>query len=288
MNSRNSCFLRGSTNLLALLHRRRRRCLSTCSHGTAERFAYAYLPSLPSSMPDEQQEEGRALRELYPHIWLLPQPNPKLPSSWSLPLRHLDELHQKWKRQVDKSADAGPLRWRLVGSGLGGLLAVKWAMRNPGLVDRMVLVEPWLDPDCDVDRWLQRQNNASDTNGIELVGAAGLVSACAGGIRIPDDCPTLVLERLGGGGGPSRSSCGDPMPRHVATRRVTVDDAQDRLPVGFIMFNSLKFLGNLRHRPTVTTVSDRPYRPSWRRAAAADDSSSSSSSSNRRRLPMSI
>lgn len=39
-------------------------------------------------------------------------------------------------------ADGGPRRWALLGHSMGGLIALDWAGRNPGLVDALVLSAP--------------------------------------------------------------------------------------------------------------------------------------------------
>lgn len=54
-------------------------------------------------------------------------------------LQELDAMHERVQ-----ATHSTPVRWRLIGSSLGGYLAARWAQLNPERVDRLLLLNPVL------------------------------------------------------------------------------------------------------------------------------------------------
>jgi uncharacterized protein len=95
-----------------------------------KRISYSYIHGFASS---GNSTKGRAIQEMIPHILL-----PTLYTDFdrytvSDALRAMNEMHETER----KRRGGGDLKWRFVGSSLGGYLSSKWAEQNPDCVDRV-------------------------------------------------------------------------------------------------------------------------------------------------------
>lgn len=109
---------------------------------------YAYLHGFASS---PLSAKGVALAErLAPAGVELARPDLNAPSFAELTttgaLGVLDALHE----EAGGEAAADPVRWRLIGSSMGGYLAARWAQLHPERVDRLLLLCPGFEMN---ERW---------------------------------------------------------------------------------------------------------------------------------------
>lgn len=105
-------------------------------------ICYSYLHGLQSS---PMSRKAQALSSWFArekhslHLPDLRQPSlEKL--TISAALAELDAMHERVQ-----ATHSTPVRWRLVGSSLGGYLAARWAQLNPERVDHLLLLNPALD-----------------------------------------------------------------------------------------------------------------------------------------------
>jgi pimeloyl-ACP methyl ester carboxylesterase len=139
-------------------------------------MAYAYLHGFASG---PRSKKGIALRDaLAAHGVSLALPDLNAPSFAALTIT--DAL-----AAIDALADSAPgLRWRFIGSSMGGYLATLWAERHPTRVDRLLLLCPAYDMAA---RWRR------------LIGDDGIDGWRRTGVRLfPDGAgtPTEVGWRL--------------------------------------------------------------------------------------------
>jgi uncharacterized protein len=104
---------------------------------SADRFGHAYLHGFASG---PRSRKGVALRDALAARGVeLALPDLNAPSFAALTISAA-------LGAIDAMADAAPdLRWRLVGSSMGGYLATLWAARHPARVDRLLLLCPAFD-----------------------------------------------------------------------------------------------------------------------------------------------
>ena len=101
-------------------------------------IAYAYIHGFKSS---GNSTKGRAVKEMIPQFMLPTLYKDFNSFTVSDALRTMDRLHD---REI-QNRGTNDLKWRFVGSSLGGYVASKWAEMNPDCVDRLVLYCPALD-----------------------------------------------------------------------------------------------------------------------------------------------
>lgn len=235
---------------------RRRHSLLSSTNGSGEgessKIAYAYLHGLGGS---SRSAKAVALKEMIPSL-RTPELNPPRFTDFTVSnaLDIMDDLH------LETSRREGDVRWRLIGSSLGGYVCAKWAERHPSLVDRMVLYCPAMDLPALWERYMgsEQIEKWRRSGSYPLAGPDGDVVDMSSDIiedallhhatcpSIPTECPTLIIhgdeddlipleysERL------SRTSA------NISLLPVKNADHTMHSHIPILLFNTLKFLGNL-------------------------------------------
>ena len=248
------------------------------SLGKTVRIAYVYLHGFAGSA---MSKKGLALRETIPQM-ILPDLNPPnfCDFTVSSALERMDELHREETEKLRlRFGTSAALKWRIVGSSLGGYVAAKWAEANEESVDRMVLYCPaldlrrlWIDKlgREEIETWKR-------TDAFALPGPGGatvqmpfrfLKDVLDRHDAVPDlSHETLILhgtkdevvpferskslvralEKMRNGSPLNGRPDVSLMPIHHADHSL-----HDEIPT--LLFNTLKFLGNIEHKPLVSEV----------------------------------
>ena len=158
------------------------------------------------------------------------------------------------------------LKWRFIGSSLGGYVASKWAEMNPDCVDRMVLYCPALDiptlledvydsntlREWKLEGSLKMDGPGGDPANLNYDFVRDIHENHNRVPNIPSHVSTLIIH----------GECDEVIPSERSEKFVCAHDhvnmntikngdhaLTDHIPT--LLFNTLKFLGNMEHKPHV-------------------------------------